>query len=113
NGLNNNKPVDKVISQFENVLFAESEPEFNRKIQTTLLKIKDLNETKVATAFTALKNDLDTVGAGICHKILQNIIDTNKATTTSYRSIIKTGYTVKDKPYTHPAYLLKDLPGQI
>ena len=33
NGIGNDKPIDKVISQFEDVLFAESEPEFNREIE--------------------------------------------------------------------------------
>ncbi|CAI2174205.1 12113_t:CDS:10 [Funneliformis geosporum] len=74
NGLSSDKPVDKVISQFEDVLFAESEPEFDSKIQTALLKIKDLDETKVAVAVTALKNDLGNVGVGIYKEYVEEFI---------------------------------------
>ncbi|CAI2162239.1 17159_t:CDS:1 [Funneliformis geosporum] len=105
NSLGSDKPVDKVISQLEDVFFAENEPEFDRKIETTALKLKELLdkgkgvdeeieklqkkynqklleeqttlEGKVSAAVTALKNELKTAGgAGL--KILQNIIDSNK-----------------------------------
>jgi len=92
NKLNDNKPVDKVVNQFEDILFAESDPEFDQKIEEAALKINDLKEkgeaidkeikelkkkyndslekkqtvleTKVNAAVAALKNDLRTVGAG-------------------------------------------------
>jgi hypothetical protein len=34
-------------------------------------------------------------------------------TANHYGSVIQTGYNDNGKPYTHPAYLLDDLPGQI
>ena len=42
--VNNNKPVDKVVSQFEDILFSESDPEFDQKIEEAALKINDLKE---------------------------------------------------------------------
>ena len=44
NNLNDNKPVDKVIEQFEDILFSESDPEFDQKIEEAALKINDLKE---------------------------------------------------------------------
>ncbi|CAG8617007.1 3387_t:CDS:2, partial [Ambispora leptoticha] len=33
NNLNNNKSVDKIVSQFEDILFSEFDPEFDQKIE--------------------------------------------------------------------------------
>ncbi|CAG8679925.1 7216_t:CDS:10 [Dentiscutata erythropus] len=105
NNLNDNKSVDKVVSQFEDILFAESDPEFDQKIEEAALKINDLKEkgeaidkeikelkkkyndslekkqtvleTKVNAAVAALKNDLRTVGAG-GHRFFEETIKSNK-----------------------------------
>ena len=105
NNLYGNKPVDKVVSQFEDILFAESDPEFDQKIEEAALKINDLKEkgeaidkeikqlkkkyndslekkqtaleTKVNAAVAALKNDLRTVGAG-GHRFFEETIKSNK-----------------------------------
>src|SRR5689334_21035088 len=42
NNLNDNKPVDKVISQFEDILFAESDPEFDQKIEDKTIALGEL-----------------------------------------------------------------------
>ena len=42
NNLNDNKPVDKVISQFEDILFSESDPEFDRKIEDKTIALGEL-----------------------------------------------------------------------
>ncbi|CAG8734011.1 12167_t:CDS:1, partial [Funneliformis mosseae] len=44
NNLNNNKPVDKVVSQFKDILFSKSDPEFDQKTEEAALKINDLKE---------------------------------------------------------------------
>src|SRR5438128_748529 len=92
NNLNDNKPVDKVVSQFEDILFSEFNPEFDQKEEAAVLKIIELEEkgekvdkeieelskkynqklldeqtkleTNVATLVTALKTDLRTPGGG-------------------------------------------------
>src|SRR2546421_348903 len=92
NGGIRNGQIDKVISQFEDVLFAESEPEFFWKEEKAALKIKNLGderkaidekikklekkynqklldeqgalEHKIAYAVTALQADLKHVGVG-------------------------------------------------
>ena len=42
NNLDNNQPVDKVISQFEDNLFAESNPEFDQKIEDRTIALGEL-----------------------------------------------------------------------
>ena len=44
NNLNNNQPVDKVITQFEDILFAESDPdpEFDQKIEDKTIALGEL-----------------------------------------------------------------------
>src|SRR6185312_15549070 len=92
NNLNDNKPVYKVVSQFEDVLFSESDPEFDQKHEKAILEVKDLEdkrkvvnkeiqelekeyndslekeqtklETNIGIAVGALKNDLRTPGVG-------------------------------------------------
>src|SRR6185369_17463531 len=44
NNLNDNNPVDKVVSQFEDILFSESDPEFDRKHEKAILEVKDLED---------------------------------------------------------------------
>ncbi|CAG8667969.1 986_t:CDS:2, partial [Paraglomus brasilianum] len=92
NNLNNNKPVDKIIDNFEDILFSESDPEFDQKHEKAILEVKDLEdkekvvnkeiqelekeyndllekkqtalETNIGIAVGALKNDLQTPGVG-------------------------------------------------
>ena len=93
NGIGSNKPIDKVVSQFEDIFFAESEYEFDHKEEEVSIEILNLEskkekkvkeieglnqknnhqklldeqtklETNVATLVTALKNDLRTPGVG-------------------------------------------------
>jgi len=93
NSLDNNKPVDQLVSQFEDVLFAEYEPEFIQQEQESTIKVVELEgqiakkdqeiqalnlknnhqklldeqtelETKVTTLVDVLKNDLRTEGVG-------------------------------------------------
>ncbi|CAG8671747.1 38_t:CDS:2, partial [Paraglomus brasilianum] len=80
NGIGSNKPIDKVVSQFEDIFFAESEYEFDHKEE---------------------ENDLKTPGVG-GRKFFDLIAENNKntsneiytstapATTEIYGSIIKT-----------------------
>ena len=42
NNLNDNKPVDKVVSQFEDILFSESDPEFDQKIEDKTIALGEL-----------------------------------------------------------------------
>ena len=42
NNLNDNKPVDKVVSQFEDILFSESNPEFDQKIEDRTIALEEL-----------------------------------------------------------------------
>ncbi|CAG8713613.1 13643_t:CDS:1, partial [Funneliformis mosseae] len=42
NNLNDNKPVDKVISQFEDILFNESDSEFDHKIKDKINALGEL-----------------------------------------------------------------------
>ena len=102
------KPIDKVVSQFEDIFFAESEYEFDHKEEEVSIEILNLEskkekkvkeieglnqknnyqklldeqtklETNVATLVTALKNDLKTPGVG-GRKFFDLIAENNKNT---------------------------------
>ena len=42
NNLNDNKPVNRVVSQFEDILFSESDPEFDQKIEDKTIALGEL-----------------------------------------------------------------------
>jgi len=42
NNLNDNKPVDKVVSQFEDILFSKFDPEFDQKIEDKTIALGEL-----------------------------------------------------------------------
>ncbi|CAG8660819.1 7570_t:CDS:2, partial [Paraglomus brasilianum] len=116
---------DKVVSQFEDILFAESDFGLFQK----LVKAEDEQtalETNIATLVTALKNDLQTGhGRNFFDLIIKynELSSKEKNTSTappstepgfeSYGSVIKTGYEGCGRPLTHPIYLRTDLPAQI
>ncbi|CAG8696880.1 5286_t:CDS:2 [Funneliformis caledonium] len=108
NGIGSNKPIDKVVSQFEDIFFAKSEYEFDHKEEEVSIEILNLEnkkekkvkeieslnqknnhqkllneqiklETNVATLVTALKNDLRTPGVGD-RKFFDLIAENNKNT---------------------------------
>jgi len=46
NGIGSNKPIDKVVSQFEDIFFAESEYEFDHKEEEVSIEILNLESKK-------------------------------------------------------------------
>ena len=105
NNLNDNKPVDKVVSQFEDILFSESDPEFDQKIEDRTIALGELlkKEEEIAKEIERLRKKCSTeivkkqtnlrnriVDAlvpalkswfkkqGVGQKILNNMIESNK-----------------------------------
>ncbi|CAG8553572.1 6766_t:CDS:2 [Funneliformis caledonium] len=117
NNLNDNKPVDKVVSQFEDILFSEFDSEFDQKIKDKTIALEellkkeeeiikeierlrkkynteivkkqtDLRNKIVNVLVSKLKDNLQDTGSGD-RKILDNMIKSNKEyANRSYRSNI-------------------------
>src|SRR5690348_8741757 len=57
-----NQPVDKVITQFEDILFAESDPEFDQKIEDRTIALGELlkKEEEVTKEIERLRKKFST-----------------------------------------------------
>ncbi|CAG8643291.1 11279_t:CDS:10 [Funneliformis caledonium] len=125
NNLNDNKPIDKVITQFENILFSESDLEFEAEIKAKQDKLdailvnkekkdKEISEFEIKNN-KILNSEFELKAENYKNEVQLAIDKLKRDLNYGNTAVVvptETGYNSNGKPFTHPLNLGHDLPQQ-